>query len=71
MLKDKIEKTWVLKKEKKNQTNLGEPLKPELIFKTWNPLNIRLGFKQESQLSTNLMLKNEIEKKINLENLPK
>jgi hypothetical protein len=36
-------------KEKKNQTNLGEPLKPELIFKTWNPLNIRLGFKQESQ----------------------
>jgi hypothetical protein len=58
-------------KGKKNQTNLGEPLKPELIFKTWNPLNIRLGFKQESQLSTNLMLKNEIEKKINLENLPK
>ena len=31
MLKDEIEKTWTFKKEKQNQANVGESLKPRLI----------------------------------------
>jgi hypothetical protein len=48
-----------LKKEKKEKANLVEPPKPELISKTRNPWNPRLGLNQEAQLLTNLMLNDE------------
>jgi len=37
-----------LKKRGKDQENLGEPPKPGLILKTYNSLNHRLGFNQET-----------------------
>jgi hypothetical protein len=43
----------------KNQNNLGEPPKHELISKTLNLWNFSLGFNQEVQFQTNLMLKNK------------
>jgi hypothetical protein len=48
-----------LKKEKKQKANIGEPPKPQLISKTRNPWNPRLGLNQETQLLTNLMLNDE------------
>ena len=36
-------KNMILKKEKKNQVNMGEFSKPKLIFQTHNLLNLRSG----------------------------
>ena len=58
-------KTWDLKKKKK-QANLDESPKPGLISQTHNPLNPRPKLSQESQLPTNLILKDETEKKISI-----
>jgi len=43
----------------KNQNNLGQPPKHELVSKTLNSWNFSLGFNQEVQFQTNLMLKNK------------
>jgi hypothetical protein len=59
-----------LQKEKKNQVNSGQPPKPWLISKIYNPWNSRPGLNQKVRLSINLMLKDEIEKK-NLRNFLK
>jgi len=42
MLKDETEINMILKKEKKNQSNLGKPPKFGLISKTCNSWNPRL-----------------------------
>ena len=49
--------------KRKKITNLGEPFKSQLISKTRNPWNPRPGLNQEAQSLTNLMLKDDIEKK--------
>jgi len=67
----KKKKNITFEKEKKKQANLNESLKPGLISQTHNPLYPRPKLSQESQISTNLILKNKTEKKINLKSFPK
>jgi hypothetical protein len=50
---------------------MGESSILKLIIQTHNLWNPRLGFNKESQLPTNLILEDEIEKKSKLKNLPK
>jgi hypothetical protein len=52
--------------KRKKIANLGKPFKSQLISKTRNPWNPRPGLNQEAQFLTNLMLKDDIEKKMNL-----
>jgi len=54
---------------KKKQAISGESFKPDLIYKTYNSLNSRPIFNQETSLSTNLILSDKIIKIINLKNL--
>jgi hypothetical protein len=63
MLNDKTKKNTSLKKGKIKQANLGETSKPGLISQTRNQWNLRRGLNQEAWFPTNLMLKDEIEKK--------
>jgi hypothetical protein len=49
---------------KKKKANLNESFKVGLISQNHNSWNLRPGFNQEAQFITNLMLKDEIEKKI-------
>jgi hypothetical protein len=45
---------------------LDESSKPKPIFQTHNPWNHRPGFSKITQLSTNLILKDEIEEKYSI-----
>jgi hypothetical protein len=54
------------KKGKKKKANLDESLKTGLISQTHNPLNPRPKLSQESELPTNLILKNETEKTVSI-----
>jgi hypothetical protein len=56
--------------KKTNKENSDKSSKLELIFQTCNPWNPKHKLIQETKFSINLMLKDEIEKKINLKNLP-
>jgi len=60
--KQQKKKITLLKKGGKKQENSGEAPKPGLILKTYNSLNHGLKFNQEAELSTNLILKDEIVK---------
>ena len=53
-----------LKKQfKKEEANLDESPKFELIFQTCNPCNSKFRFNKKAQFSANLILKDEIAKK--------
>ena len=45
---------------------MDESSKPKPIFQTHNPWNHRPGFSKITQLSTNLILKDEIEEKYSI-----
>jgi len=49
--------------KRKKKENLGEPFKSQLVSKTHNSWNPRPELNQEAQFPTNLMFKDEIEKK--------
>jgi hypothetical protein len=49
--------------KRKKKANLGEPFKSQLVSKTHNSWNPRPELNQEAQFPTNLMFKDEIEKK--------
>ena len=62
MLKDEIEKKILTLKK----IYLDESPKLRIIFSICNPWKPRFGFNQEAQFSTNLLLKDEIEKNISI-----
>ena len=63
-MKDETERTWALKKRKKQtHTNL---VNLSFISQTHNMLNPIPELNQESQFPTNLMLKNETEKVVSI-----
>jgi hypothetical protein len=55
-----------LKKRRKNKANSNESLKPWLISKNHDPWNLRPGFSQGAQFSTNLISNDEIRKTITI-----
>jgi hypothetical protein len=53
-------------KKRKKKANPDESLKPWFISQTHNSWNSRLALNQKAQFSINLMLKDEIEKKLSI-----